>query len=1198
MGAEHNMARRIQLRRDTAAAWSAANPTLGQGEIGIDLTNNKIKIGNGTTAWNSLAYWDDKVTDMSNFAGHIIPATDNTYDLGSPTNQWRDIFVSNGSIYIGDVKLSNNDGQLVVQQVTNPGEVSEAPVPDAPGVVTTDRLVNGVNTFVLKDDGTVELNGENFVSIGPQGATGPQGELGPTGPQGATGPQGMGGPAGMPGPSGETGPTGPQGNLGPTGPQGEPGTSGTATIANTKKGWIDLVGDRPNENDEAWFESVVIHGDHAYVLGGDYYTDNSTNLTKIYKFDLETGNQVWVKQIVTGRDASFDFDITSEVITITAIAGGGLGYIVNEELHFPGWLWNGNEATNRVTVVVDTVDEVTGAILTASIKPGYNLTGISNGTFTGLVAENNNAQGDVNSIAYDSFLNKLVVVSEYRSGLGDINLDSYYTWTNVYVVDPTTGNVDQGITLSTEGDVFANSIKLKNTQGGVVIVGEKYGEFRQFGTLIFLQAFNGYFDILKSDIDAEHYPGSPFDWYGDFWLSGTGISTISNVDDVNYYQNLAVTTREGSGATFNIYDDGLGAYSVLGFSSAPGNNYLPGHKIKILGTSLGGATPANDAIVTISTVDIDGIITGATVTGTAAGLSPTSYDGVSGTNYNVGSGAIFTAYVDTQTGAFSYSGYSNGGSNYVVGDVLTIAGTNFANGTSPANNGTMIVGSIGISGDINSVVDGAITGTAPTDALRIIVNGVDFTPSDGLWSMKQNLGGEAFVWTPLWSNAIGGPSGDRFYDVCYSQDGNSIFAVGRGRYETDYDQALVVKFNDETGAVIWGKDIKFSEATTFNREARAVCLVPGSSDLIVAGAWYNDNIYEDELVITRMTENGVAVWQKTYTWNNDGNPMDVDYEISLRPLDGNIVIGTEMSTPMHSRGLGYLVIDTSGNILSSRVLSSDSNSNYNYYNTPTPNFADVYTDAADNDYLVVAGHTYVPTDYYYNALLVKLPLDGYKDLALGEYVSIGEHILGRYWWDITTVTPAFDSFTATEHLNTVTIIGGERDYKSIDPVGQLNVWTFNITNDSDGYLEFGDGSKQSFATDKIPQIPAANDYYLTEQDSGKHIFFEHENGRIYIPHWTVKNLPVGFTFTIVNTTGDDCYVECEPDPISGDNWGLMKLAGRNLSTIAVGIPDSGSGSMVTLLKIKSGYSMLNSDADTVYQDVWIVSGPSDLYDND
>jgi len=43
-------------RRDTAANWTTANPTLLAGEIGIDSDSNKIKIGDGSTAWASLAY--------------------------------------------------------------------------------------------------------------------------------------------------------------------------------------------------------------------------------------------------------------------------------------------------------------------------------------------------------------------------------------------------------------------------------------------------------------------------------------------------------------------------------------------------------------------------------------------------------------------------------------------------------------------------------------------------------------------------------------------------------------------------------------------------------------------------------------------------------------------------------------------------------------------------------------------------------------------------------------------------------------------------------------------------------------------------------------------------------------------------------------------------------------------------------------
>ena len=50
------MANKIQLRRDTTANWTSSNPTLSQGEIGYELTTGKIKIGTGTTAWNSLSY--------------------------------------------------------------------------------------------------------------------------------------------------------------------------------------------------------------------------------------------------------------------------------------------------------------------------------------------------------------------------------------------------------------------------------------------------------------------------------------------------------------------------------------------------------------------------------------------------------------------------------------------------------------------------------------------------------------------------------------------------------------------------------------------------------------------------------------------------------------------------------------------------------------------------------------------------------------------------------------------------------------------------------------------------------------------------------------------------------------------------------------------------------------------------------------
>ena len=50
------MTTEIKLRRDTAANWTANNPTLATGEFGYETNTTKFKVGDGATAWNSLAY--------------------------------------------------------------------------------------------------------------------------------------------------------------------------------------------------------------------------------------------------------------------------------------------------------------------------------------------------------------------------------------------------------------------------------------------------------------------------------------------------------------------------------------------------------------------------------------------------------------------------------------------------------------------------------------------------------------------------------------------------------------------------------------------------------------------------------------------------------------------------------------------------------------------------------------------------------------------------------------------------------------------------------------------------------------------------------------------------------------------------------------------------------------------------------------
>lgn len=50
------MAVQIQLRNDTAENWTAADPILAQGEIGIELDTKFIKVGDGVNNWSNLPY--------------------------------------------------------------------------------------------------------------------------------------------------------------------------------------------------------------------------------------------------------------------------------------------------------------------------------------------------------------------------------------------------------------------------------------------------------------------------------------------------------------------------------------------------------------------------------------------------------------------------------------------------------------------------------------------------------------------------------------------------------------------------------------------------------------------------------------------------------------------------------------------------------------------------------------------------------------------------------------------------------------------------------------------------------------------------------------------------------------------------------------------------------------------------------------
>jgi hypothetical protein len=102
--------RRILIRRDTAANWTASNPTLGAGELGGETDTGKLKIGDGSTAWNSLSY-QAGVISVNGSTGIVtgLATTNNasfTGTFSAPTGTITSTMLADGTIVNADINAS------------------------------------------------------------------------------------------------------------------------------------------------------------------------------------------------------------------------------------------------------------------------------------------------------------------------------------------------------------------------------------------------------------------------------------------------------------------------------------------------------------------------------------------------------------------------------------------------------------------------------------------------------------------------------------------------------------------------------------------------------------------------------------------------------------------------------------------------------------------------------------------------------------------------------------------------------------------------------------------------------------------------------------------------------------------------------------------------------------------------------------
>jgi len=163
-------------------------------------------------------------------------------------------------------------------------------------------------------------------------------------------------------------------------------------------------------------------------------------------------------------------------------------------------------------------------------------------------------------------------------------------------------------------------------------------------------------------------------------MSGEFTTTLTRSQET--YTNISGTVNSASGvnAEFTISKTGT-VYSINAISQA-GSDYQAGDQILVTGDNIGGTTPANDATITITTVDGTGGITAATISGTALDGAIT-YAAPTTTNNNDGGSSLPQFDITYLDGAYDTVtlGSPNSTTGYAVGDRIRILGSQVLPGT-------------------------------------------------------------------------------------------------------------------------------------------------------------------------------------------------------------------------------------------------------------------------------------------------------------------------------------------------------------------------------------------------------------------------------------------------------------------------------------------------------------------------------------
>ena len=97
----------IKLKRTTTASTVPTTSDLEDGEIAVNITDKKVFVRNGGSIV-TIANFNESAVDLTSIGSNLLPTTTTTYDLGSSSKRWRDLYLSGNTIDLAGATISSD----------------------------------------------------------------------------------------------------------------------------------------------------------------------------------------------------------------------------------------------------------------------------------------------------------------------------------------------------------------------------------------------------------------------------------------------------------------------------------------------------------------------------------------------------------------------------------------------------------------------------------------------------------------------------------------------------------------------------------------------------------------------------------------------------------------------------------------------------------------------------------------------------------------------------------------------------------------------------------------------------------------------------------------------------------------------------------------------------------------------------------